>query len=96
LGYYDGKLWSSSGWWEIPPGVCSELVGGALLARYYYLHASQKEPGRAWDGHHEFCVKSGRFAIQGRDDCRMRGFESKRFFEVDTGNSLDWVQNLSN
>lgn len=95
LGFYDGNDWSSQGWWTIPPGACTQLVKDRLPARYYYLYAVQHEVGGGWDGEHGFCVRGGQFQIQGHINCAKRGFDRKGFFQVDTGQSLDWTENLA-
>lgn len=93
IGYYDGKDWGSAGWWPVAAGDCAELINTPLVSRYYYLYASH-DIGGAWDGDRSFCVSDGRFAIRGRD-CAKQGYGARRFFQVDTGDLLDWVENLA-
>jgi hypothetical protein len=31
LGHFDGKAWSSEGWWTIAPKSCAGLIQGSLL-----------------------------------------------------------------
>jgi uncharacterized membrane protein len=95
IGFYDGKNWSSQGWWPIPAGQCNELVSGPLKARYYYLYAVDEHSGGAWDGNRSFCVGEGQFVIPGRVNCVARGYERRTFFQVDTGESIDWTENLA-
>lgn len=95
LGYHDGKGWGSAGWWTLPPGSCSTLLTNPLHARYYYLYAIQHDIGGGWDGEHGFCVRGTSFRIQGNGDCTKRGFDRKGFFEIDTGQAIDWTQNLA-
>jgi uncharacterized membrane protein len=95
IGFYDGKAWASQGWWPTPAGQCSELVRDALRARYYYLYAVDEQSGGAWDGNRSFCVGEGQFLIAGRDNCVARGYERRTFFQVDTGDSIDWTENLA-
>ena len=95
LGYYDGREWSSSGWWTVQAGRCTRFINDPLPARYYYLYATHHEVGGAWDGDRSFCVAEGQFAIQGRGDCTVRGYQVKKFFQVDTGQSPDWTENLA-
>jgi uncharacterized membrane protein len=48
-----------------------------------------------WDGGTAFCTApSAKFSIRGRADCARRGYDRKRFFQVDTGESLNKVQVL--
>ena len=95
LGYYDGSDWSSAGWWNIGAGACAELITTPLPARYYYLYAVHQDVGGAWDGDRSFCVSTDSFRIKGRRDCLAQGHEVRRFFQVDTGNSPDWTENLA-
>lgn len=96
LGRYDGSEWLSEGWWSVPAHACATLLGGKLVARYYYVYASDGGSG-TWGGRRAFCVTAGggKFQIIGRADCAGRGYDRKSFFEVDTGNSPDWTQSLS-
>lgn len=95
LGFFDGAQWSSTGWWEIASGGCTALVATPLPARFYYLYAVHADIGGAWDGDRSFCVAEGRFNIKGRRDCLAKGYEIRRFFQIDTGNSPDWIENLA-
>jgi uncharacterized membrane protein len=95
IGYFDGKNWDSAGWWNVDFGKCEVLIRTALNARYYYLYAIHPEIGGSWDGDRSFCVKDGGFTIHGRQDCLALGYDVKRFFQVDTGNSVDWTENLA-
>lgn len=95
IGFYDGKNWSSQGWWPTPAGQCSDLVTGPLKARFYYLYAIDEQSGGAWDGNRSFCVGDGQFVIPGRTNCVARGYERRTFFQVDTGDSIDWTENLA-
>lgn len=96
LGRYDGTDWLSEGWWNVAPRACATLLQGKLVARYYYLYASDGGSG-TWGGKRAFCVTatSGKFQIIGRADCARRGYDRKSFFEVDTGALPDWTQSLS-
>jgi len=95
LGRFDGTHWSSEGWWHIEPGKCTQLLAGNLIARYYYLYASDSAAG-GWGGSTNFCVGTAeRFSIAGRGGCAQSGFDQRGFFEVDTHNRLDWTQSLS-
>ncbi|HEY2071310.1 MAG TPA: DUF1036 domain-containing protein [Rhizomicrobium sp.] len=95
LGRFDGTAWGSEGWWTVAPGKCETLIGPALLARYYYLYASDGGSG-TWDGGYPFCVGSGeKFAIAGRGSCEGRGYERKGFYQVDTHDETDVTKSLS-
>ena len=96
IGRFDGRSWTSMGWWSIAPGACAGLLTGPLEARYYYLYATDGAAG-TWEGKTSFCVApNGKFTAAGRSDCGKRGFERRGFFEIDTGNRPDWTQSLSN
>ena len=95
IGYFDGEAWFSAGWWPVPPLDCAQMIKTPLVARYYYLYASHEDVGGAWDGDRTFCVMSERFTIRGRGDCEKQGYEVKRFFQVDTGSSPHWTENLA-
>jgi uncharacterized membrane protein len=95
LGFFDGKVWSSAGWWSVASSGCTELVSTPLSARFYYLYAVHQDIGGAWDGDRSFCVAEGQFNIRGREGCLSQGYEIRRFFQVDTGNSPDWIENLA-
>jgi len=95
IGRFNGTRWSSEGWWNVPAKKCAELIAGKLDARYYYLYATDGAAG-TWDGGKSFCTATAdRFSIVGRSGCAAQGFDRRGFFEVDTGNRLDWTQSLS-
>ena len=37
LGRFDGRQWTSQGWWTVAPKTCAKLLTGPLQARFYYL-----------------------------------------------------------
>ena len=85
----------SEGWWIIAPKTCATLIERPLVARYYYLYATDGGAG-SWSGSRAFCVSQpDKFSIGGRGNCAGRGYDEKFFFEVDTGNKPDWTQSLS-
>ena len=95
VGRFNGTRWISEGWWHVEAKKCAELVAGKLVARYYYLYASDGAVG-TWDGGKSFCVGTeDRFSIVGRGGCTERGYDRRGFFEVNTGNQLNWTQSLS-
>jgi uncharacterized membrane protein len=96
IGRFDGTRWTSEGWWTIQPRACTSVLTGALQARFYYLYASDGAAG-TWEGKTPFCVAPNkRFESMGRGNCAERGFDRRDFFEVDTGDKVDWSQSLSN
>ena len=96
VGRFDGKNWSSEGWWTVKAKECMDILTGPLQARYYYLYASDGGAG-TWDGKFHFCAAPAKsFKAEGRSGCGKRGFDTRGFFQIDTGHNPDWVQNLSN
>ena len=96
LGQYNGTTWESRGWWTVPSRKCETLIPGRLNARYYYLYGTDGESG-TWNGGTYFCtLAEPKFAITGRGNCAARGYDRKGFFAIDTGNSPNWKQSLSN
>lgn len=94
LGRFDGRDWMSEGWWNVAPGKCADLIRAPLDARYYYLYGTDNASG-VWDGGTAFCTApAGKFSIPGRADCARRGYDLRRFFQVDTGDNLNKVQVL--
>jgi uncharacterized membrane protein len=95
LGRFDGTAWTSRGWWTIPAKGCTELLPGALDARYYYLYATDDASG-SWDGRRGFCVSAATsFEIRGRADCESHGYDRRGFFQIDTGQARDYTQSLA-
>jgi uncharacterized membrane protein len=95
LGLFNGTRWTSEGWWRVDARKCAQLSTGHLDARYYYLYATDGASG-TWDGGKNFCVGTGEtFSIVGRGGCAARGYDRRGFFEVDTGDQLNWTQSLS-
>jgi uncharacterized membrane protein len=88
------NTWTSEGWWSVKPGECAVPVEGDLGNRYYYIHAHTDDGTIIWDGEHEFYVTTEAFTIvdaeSGDEGDRIEGF-----FEVDTGDSKDFTQNLT-
>ena len=96
IGRFDGTNWTSQGWWTVRSKVCSPILTGPLQGRYYYLHASDGQGG-SFEGKTRFCVSPARsFKVAGRGNCARRGYDTRGFFEVDTGKKSDWTQSLSN
>jgi uncharacterized membrane protein len=95
VGSFDGTHWGSQGWWFVTPNHCTAVIPGKLDSRYYYLYATNENFG-LWDGTKKFCVTVFmKFSITGRANCESRGYYRLGFFEVDTGDRLDWVQTIA-
>ena len=95
FGFFDGEDWSSQGWWRVDAGSCTEISRMPLTARYYYLYAMHEEIGGSWNGNRSFCVGTQNFRIRGRTDCLARGYDRKRFYQIDTREATDWTETLS-
>lgn len=88
-------LWISEGWWNIAPGKCSTVIGGALTVRYVYLYGESGD-GSHWGGDKPFCTKTAEFTVTDQDRCASRGLATTRFLEVDTGGaSKTYTTNLT-
>ena len=95
IGYQDQRGWASEGWWNIGAQTCEVLLKGAAPSRYIYVYAVDYERGGAWTGSHDMCVDSKSFTIRDVKDCEGRGYQSEKFYEVDTGNASRWTIRLS-
>jgi uncharacterized membrane protein len=95
VGHFNGAHWGSDGWWQVAAKKCAELITGRLDARYYYLYATDGASD-TWDGGTSFCVGlAAKFSVVGRGACAAHGYDSRGFFEVDTGNQFNWTQTIS-
>lgn len=90
LGYKDPQGWASEGWWNVKPNVCQTLLEGPLIARYYYIFAIDYKAGGSWGGTAMMCTREKLFTIRGIKDCEKRKAKRTGFYEVDTGEELDW------
>jgi len=90
LGYKDQQGWASEGWWNVDPNVCQTLLEGPLIARYYYIFAIDYKEGGSWGGSAKLCTREKLFTIRGIKDCEKRNAKRTGFYEVDTGEELDW------
>lgn len=90
LGYKDQQGWASEGWWNVDPNVCQTLLEGPLIARYYYIFAIDYKEGGSWGGTANLCTREKLFTIRGIKDCEKRNAKRTGFYEVDTGEELDW------
>ncbi len=95
IGYNDGKQWVSSGWWNIKPLACEEILRGPLAAEFYYIYAMD-EHGGEWKGNTMMCTLARSFKIDGTDNCYTRGYERTGFIKIDTGKSAkNWTVDLT-
>ncbi|MCZ2328811.1 DUF1036 domain-containing protein [Bartonella sp. F02] len=95
LGYRTPSGWVSEGWWVIPMTECKTLIDGPLLSRFYYFYAEDSQKKGKWPGSITMCVKDSQFTIQGVHDCFARGYQKAAFKEIDTGNQINWMVQLT-
>ena len=95
LGYRDKQGWSTEGWWNIASQSCETLLKGAVPSRFIYVHAVDYDRGGEWVGTNFMCTADKSFAIRGAHDCKKRGYKRTGFFEVDTGESQEWIIRLT-
>ena len=94
VGYKNKNAWRTEGWWNMRPNSCETLVPGVLSSRYFYIHAQDYDRGGEWSGTTPMCTQPKEFTIEGTEDCKERGFERMKFFEVDTGEQKSWTVQL--
>ena len=97
VGYKDKEGWASEGWWKAAPSACVKLLKGPLIARYYYVFAVDldRTKGGSWGGKAMICTRDKIFTIRGLENCAERGYLKQGFFEVDTGDKIDWTVSLA-
>lgn len=95
IGYRDGTVWTTEGWWNITAGECPTIVTGPLLSQYYYIYAVDYDRGGAWSGTSYMCTRDLMFTIRGIEDCVARGYDRTGFVEIDTANQATWVVYLT-
>lgn len=95
IGYHDQTGgWTTEGWWTIPAQTCETLYRGKFPSRYWYVHAIDYDAGGEWAGQAFMCTHDKAFTIKGVQDCVKRGYNRTGFFEVDTGEAIDWTIRL--
>lgn len=94
IGYLDGPVWVTEGWFNLKPNRCETIIRGRLGSRYFYVHAVDYDRGGDWSGPNILCTRDVEFSIRGPLDCYARGFERSGFIEVDTGQQADWTVEL--
>ena len=94
IGYLDGPVWVTEGWFNLKPNRCDTIIRGRLASRYFYVHAVDYDRGGDWSGPNILCTRDVEFSIRGPLDCYARGFERAGFIEDDTGQQADWTVEL--
>jgi uncharacterized membrane protein len=95
IGYRDGTVWTTEGWWRIPANGCTAIVSGPLQSRYYYVYAVDDDRGGAWTGNAFMCTRDLMFTIHGIEDCVARGYDRTGFVEIDTNLEPNWLVYLT-
>jgi uncharacterized membrane protein len=95
IGYKEGSVWTTEGWWNVDGGACETLMPGPLVSRFYYVYATDYDRGGIWAGKANMCMRDKMFTIRGIEDCVARGYERAGFFEVDTGEQKSWTVQLT-
>ncbi len=84
-----GRPTSLRGWQTLMPGSCENsqitLSGNERVYVYAQSDDIYAGSGQRFEGNEQFCVSfKGDFDIDGRRECRERGFTSADFANVDT------------
>jgi len=98
IGYDDDGTWTSEGWWVAEASECVEVISGDLTERYYYILVDSYDEEAVYDHRDRvfnFCVMDESFTIRGDEDCEARGYETRDFNEVDTGDSASYGIDLN-
>ena len=93
LGFIEGDTWYAAGWLNLNPGACGNALSGRLNNQYYYVRAEGTEGG-LWGGDYPFCTTPSSFKLASTEDCETGSIHREGFFQVDTGESLDWTLDL--
>lgn len=87
----DGTEFVTKGWWRVAPNQCATLRHEALQARYYYIFAADVFGNEALPGSMPMCIATGKFEIEGQQDCLIRGYLDARYYEIDTQEQSSWT-----
>ena len=86
--YQQGVASKTEGWISVLPGACetglADLPDNAQVFTYAKSDAAHAGKGLVFDGSERFCVgaDSPRFTVEGRRDCRRRGYVEADFTPV--------------
>jgi len=95
IGYQDQRGAATEGWWNIGAQTCETLLKNPPPSRYIYVHAIDYERGGEWAGDLNMCVGERSFLIREINNCEERGYQTAKFYEVDTGDANEWTIRLS-
>ena len=98
IGAETNQRFSTEGWWVMPANSCIIPIKedlDQLKLRYVYVYARDVTGDSVFEGNWEMCVGTKRFKIEkiaGEPwNCWVRGFETVKFLEVDTGQAKSWT-----
>lgn len=99
VSYVENKEWRSRGWVPLRPGECRVIMKEDMRTKQVFTYA-ESHPGhrgeiRTWEGRIEFCTGTDQFDVTGRENCRERGYEMRRFARLDKSDAAsDWVMDF--
>ena len=92
------QKFSTEGWWILPANSCVTPLKedlDVLRLRYVYVYATTVAGDAVFTGNSDMCVDAKRFKIDKIPDqpwnCWVRGLQSAKFKEIDTGNAKSWT-----
>ena len=96
VGYHEKNKadWVSHGWWTVAPGTCETTLSDALNGQYYYWYAEDEGDG-VWSGNFVFCTTDKKFQIEGRENCKSRGYDAQGFRELRVGEDINKTVDLT-
>lgn len=93
-----GTNWTTQGWSEVRPGECVSALRGPVVKGDYYVFArsidAHQGPIKFFSGNFSFCTLPDTFALEVRDNCAARGYDSFDFIRVAVKAGEEWVTNF--
>ena len=86
----DEKTYSTRGWWNIAPGVCTKILKGELEHEHYYVYAIAESADQEFpimDGDKNLCVTNVMFETDGSKSCADQNFDEAAYRRVEVGAS---------
>lgn len=87
--------WRSQGWVRLMPGSCAPVLKGPVRKGAYFVFARSIEahqgPTKYFSGSQSFCTLPTNFAIRGRDNCALRGYDTSDFLRIETKEGEEWT-----
>ncbi|ABS61919.1 protein of unknown function DUF1036 [Parvibaculum lavamentivorans DS-1] len=94
-----GAAATSSGWLRVQPGECGVMLEGDIVEQKYYVYARTIDAHlgsvKYFSGNERFCIVEDEFAVEGREQCAMRGYDSADFLQVATKPGKEWTTTFS-